>query len=252
MARFHIDDPEIDVDALEARVLESIERKRGVRFRDEELEQLRAAHLEPGLRREDLPRGLVEQMAAVRGRLPDVPAPPGPGEASLAQVAVDEQSWRLRVDPPGALYESHAPGLKGRVVRFLRRALRPFYRTTLNLDHVLVQLRNELAERDEQLARQAERAFDLLKGNLDRRVDRTADWAGAHMSATTGTLERRHERELHLLHNLVFELTSARLDLITLRDRLDESSRRVAQLEERQRTLETMLLEESNRPTTDR
>lgn len=245
MSRFRIDDPEIDVEALEARVLESIERKRGVRFRDEDLARLRAARLEPRLRREDLPRGLVEEMSAVRGRLADPPPPPVPVPASLSEVAIDEEAWRVRVDPPCGLYESHAPGLKGRAIRLLRRLLRPFYRTTLNLDHVLVQLRNELAERDEQLARQAERAFDLLKGNLDRRVDAAGDWAGNQISAMTGTLERRHERELHLLHNLVFELTNARLEVSALQDRLDESTRRVAQLEERQRTLEQMLLEDA-------
>lgn len=244
MARFRIDDPEIDVEALEARVAESIARKRGVRFSDEELEKLRATRLEPRLRREDLPRGLLEEMREVRGRLPDVPPSPGPVAASLSGVAVDEEAWRVQVDPPGGLYESHAPGFRGRLIRLLRRLFRPFYRTTLNLDHVLVQMRNELAERDEQLARQAERAFDLLKESLDRRIDRTSDWAGGQLSAMTGTLERRQERHLHVLHNLVFELTNARLDLLALQDRLNESTRRVAQLEERQRTLERMLLDD--------
>ena len=52
MGVFEIDDPSIDVEALEERVRAAIEAKRGVRFTDEELDELRNAELEPRLRRQ--------------------------------------------------------------------------------------------------------------------------------------------------------------------------------------------------------
>lgn len=241
MTRFRIDDPAIDLEALEARVMESIERRRGSRFTEEELEELRATRLRPRPRREDLPRGLVEEMSSARARLPEVPRPPGSEPVSLEHE--EEEELPATVDPEGGLYESHAPGIKGRLLRLLRRLMRPFYRSTLNLEHVLVRLRDELMERDERVRARQERSHDALKDALDRRVDGTIDWAGEHMSKMTGGLERRRERDLHLLHNLVFEHTSARLEVETLRDRLDEANRRTAQLEERQRTLERILLD---------
>ena len=69
LARFRIEGSTIDIEALEARVDAAIEAKRGTRFSDEELERLRNEPLEPRLRREDLPRGLMEELSAVRGRL---------------------------------------------------------------------------------------------------------------------------------------------------------------------------------------
>lgn len=257
MTRLRIDDPAIDLEALEARVLESIERKRGRRFAEEDLERLRATRLRPRLRREDLPRGVVAEMAAARPRAPEPTPPPGPEAASLSQVAIPPESWVVPAEvpvppPPPEVDLGH--GWRAALKRRLRPRLARIYRWSFEigpwldpiLEPLLVrlrQMREELVERDEQLARQAERAFDLLKDNLDRRVDRTGDWAGSHMSTLQGGLERRQERELHLLHNLVFELTNARLDLINMQDRLNEAAQRVAALEERQRTLEKLLLE---------
>jgi hypothetical protein len=105
------------------------------------------------------------------------------------------------------------------------------------------ELRERIDATGERERERTERGFDLLKDNLDRRVDGTADWIGGHVSETRGRLEQRSERELQLLHNLVFELTNARLDLLHMQDRLNEMARRVQNLEERERMLERMTLE---------
>ena len=123
MGIFEIDEPSIDVEALEERVRASIAAKRGVRFTDEELQELRDAKLKTRLRREDLPRGWLDEMPEARSRLPEVKAPPG------AHVA-----------PPTALYESGSSGLKGAFLRVARRLMRPFYRSTLNLETTLAAL----------------------------------------------------------------------------------------------------------------
>ena len=53
MGVFEIDDPDIDVEELEKKVRAAIEARRGVRFTDKELSELRAATLEPRMRRDD-------------------------------------------------------------------------------------------------------------------------------------------------------------------------------------------------------
>ena len=83
MARFRIEGSTIDIEALEARVDAAIEAKRGTRFTDEELDRLRNEPLEPRLRREHVPRGLMGELSAVRGRLPEVPPPPAAVPASV-------------------------------------------------------------------------------------------------------------------------------------------------------------------------
>jgi hypothetical protein len=191
--KFEIDDPSIDLEALEERIREAIEAKRGVRFTDEELEELRAMQVEPRPRREDLPRGWLEEMPEVRSHLPELSPPPGFDES-----------------PTVSLYTTGSTGVRGRMIGFLRRLMRPFYKSTLNLEPVLVsmiQATNELSEQ-------------------------------------TGQLERWHERNLHLLHNLVYELTSLNLELGRVKDRINEATRRLDMLAERENALERLALGE--------
>lgn len=243
MTRLRIDDPQIDLEAIEARVEAAIERKRGKRFSDAELEELRNTPLRPRLRREDLPRGLVGELSQVRGRLPAIAPPPAPKPADIA--ATRDSSFDRHPGPSdliAALYAVQRGGIRGRVQGWIRRAMRRFYRATLNLDHVVA----ELADRDDRyldyIEGRLERSLDVLKDNLDQCLDRTADWTGAHVSSMTGQLEERHERQLHLLHNLVYELSNARLDLKHMQDRLNEMSRRMVMLEDRGRALEGLAL----------
>ena len=263
---FRVDDPEIDTEALEERVHAAIERKRGVRFSDEELEELRAAPLRPRLRREDLPRGWLEQMHRVRGPLPEVSPAPGPVGASASEI--ERGAWQEsieRVDtgdetPVGATTEPIVPaeelyvtgnrGLRGVLVGLLRRVMKPFYRATLNLDWVLTRMgaevdavRDEGRARDDLVNRRLEQAFDLLKDRLDQRIDATGDWVGTHLTEMSGELERGRERELHLLHNLVLEVTDLRLGLDRLEDRLEDLARRLEGQAARGRALEELTLE---------
>ncbi len=242
MARFHIDDPEIDVAALEARVQAAIEGKRGTRFTDEELRALRQAELEPPLRREDLPRGLHAALARVRARLPEIPPPPPPEAAAASQVPAAAEAEPEPVDPSQLLYSSATGGFRGRALRLLRRLARPVIRVLVNADHTLHALRAEMLARDARQRQLLEQAFDLLKDNVDRRIDRTADWAGQGLSRLTGQLEARREADDHLLHNLVFELTDVRLDLRNLEARIAELSRRVEDLRARERALQEIAL----------
>jgi chromosome segregation ATPase len=136
------------------------------------------------------------------------------------------------------------------VLGLIRRLARRVFHTTTNLEEVLVQqqdyAREMVAAAERELSaveQRLERSFDVLKDNLDARLDQTADWAGAHLSVATGTLEERHERLLHLSHNLVFELTNARLDLEQMQARLNEMARRMEELETRGRTLEKLTLD---------
>lgn len=245
MARFRIDDRAVDVEALEARVEASIASKRGKRFTDADLDELRNTPLTPRLRREDLPRGLLGELSSVRRPLPEVPPLPGPEPAPISATREPE----LDRSPPGsprppAFQVSRRGGLAGGVINRLRRWMRPFYKATLYLEPVV----DALAQRDDlyldYLERRLERSADLLKDNLDKRIDRAADWAGGHLSTMTGRLEQRQDRQLHLSHNLVYELTNARLELGRVQDRLDEMSRRVAMLEARERSLEELLLKD--------
>jgi hypothetical protein len=193
--KFEIDDPSIDLEALEERIRAAIEAKRGVRFTDEELEELRTARVEPRPRRADLPRGWLEQMPEVRSKLPEISPPPG----------VDES-------PTVSLYVTGSEGFRGRVLGLLRRIMRPFYRSTLNLEPVL---------------------SSMIEATNEQ---------GAWLSELTGQLDRWHERDLHLLHNLVYELTSLNLELGRVKDRINEVTRRLDMLAERENALERLAL----------
>ena len=256
MGRFRIEGSGVDVEALAERVEAAIEAKRGTRFTDEEIERLRELPLEPRLRREDLPRGLLGELAAVRGRLPDVPPAPGPEPASApSRESAPELGSQLRFPElsAGDFSRSGSPGLKGRLLGALRRMARPLFKLVFDADELV---RMTMRERDytrdmvaaternvSGLEKRLEMGFDALKDNLDRRVDRTADWAGAHMTATSGTLEQRQERALHLAHNTVVEMTNLRLDLQQMQARLNEMARRMQELETRERTLEKLALQ---------
>jgi len=244
MTRFRIDDPAIDVEALERRVEDAIAAKRGKRFTDAELREIRATPLRPRLRREDLPRSFMAGASPARPLLPQLPPSPGPIPGSASQVEVGAGPAGERVDIEGLLHSGSGAGLTGKVQRAMRALFRRL--TGFRPEATLVELQDSLRERidgtGERERERLERAFDLLKENLDRRVDATGDWVGAHLSSTSGRLEERAERELQLLHNLVFELTNAKLDLQHMQDRLNEMARRVQNLEERERMLESMTL----------
>ncbi len=240
MGRFRIDDPAIDVEELEARVAASIERKRGTRFTDRELEELRTMPMRPRLRREDLPRGLMDELSRVRARLPEVPVVPDAVSVSTTQTkdAKLQSAGVKGLNAGEELYATGSGGVKGLVLRVLRRLARPLFRATINLEAVL----GRLVVQDQYAERRFETGFDLLKDNLEARVDATADWIGEHVSELSGQLEKRQERQLHLMHNLVYEFTNARLDLEQMQDRINELTRRLEALAARERALEEMTL----------
>lgn len=255
LARFRIEGSTIDIEALEARVDAAIEAKRGTRFTDEELERLRNEPLEPRLRREDLPRGLMEELSAVRGRLAGVSPVPG-AEPAVAPPRERREELGSQHVPPDVAYLWKTDG--GKVVGLLRRLGRSFFRSTANLEGALVRQQDysremvAATERDlVAIEQRLERSFDALKDNLDARIDRTADWAGGQMTKTAGTLEERQERTLHLSHNMVVELTNARLDLQQMQARLNEMARRMTELETRGRTLEKIALQPADERATD-
>lgn len=212
MAIFEIDDPNIDVEALEARVRAAIEAKRGVRFSDEELEELRGAELEPRLRREDLPRGWLAEMPAARSKLPEVSAPP---------------SSTLTYRPGDELYATGSGGAKGSVLGLLRRLFRPFYRSTLNLDGVLSSMTSEM-------------------GKLSGSVNEQGGWAGRQLSEMTAQIDRWRDRDLHLFHNLVAEITALRLQQTHMQDRINELIRQLDALKERERALESLTVKRTH------
>ena len=204
MGTFEIDDPGIDVEALEERVRAAIEAKRGVRFTDEELSELRAAELQPRMRKDDMPGGWLREMPDVRGRLPEIQAPPA-----------------AHVSAPTALYESGSSGLKGMFLRLARRIMRPFYRSTLNLETTLAAMVEATNEQ--------------------------GTWAGKQLTDMTGQLENWRERDLHLLHNLVREITALRLQETHTQDRINELIRRLDALTERERALEALTYEDKRK-----
>ena len=177
----------------------AIEAKRGVRFSDEELEELRNAELEPRLRRQDLPRGWLGGMSEARSKLPPVPTAPG-SELTLASVA--------------ELYTSGQTGARGAVLRLMRAVFRPFYRTTLNLDWVFLK--------------------------MSESINRQGGWAGKQLSDMTGQLDRWRDRDLHLYHNLVLEVTALRLQQTHMQDRINELIRELDTLKQRERALESL------------
>lgn len=209
---FEIDDPEIDVEELEERVRAAIEAKRGVRFTDEELDELRRTPLRPRLRREDLPTRLLEEIPGARSKLPRVPAPP------VGDLPEGEMT-------PEGFFTASGTGLRGRALRRLRALARPVVRALFDLP----QLIHHIVHRD-----------NLLKD----RIDRQGEWAERQLSQMTGRIERWRERDLQLLHNLVYELSDVLNDLQEMADRLAELNRRLDQLEERERALEKIVFEE--------
>lgn len=217
MGVFEIDDPEIDVEELERRVKAAIEAKRGVRFTDEELDELRSAKLEPRLRREDLPRGWLAEMPAARSKLPEVAAPP-PAELSFAN------------EPE--LYTSGQSGFRGTVLRLVRRIFKPFYRATLNLDWAFLKLSGDIQE---------------LAGSANESINRQGGWAGRQLSDMTAQIDRWRDRDLHLLHNLVAETTALRLQQTHMQDRINELIRQLDSLKERERALESLTVKNRER-----
>jgi len=216
MGIFEIDDPSIDVEALEERVRAAIEAKRGVRFTDEELEELRNAELEPRLRRQDLPRGWLDGMPEARSKLPRIKPPPA---AALA----------FKSDPE--LYTSGHSGIRGVLLRLVRRLARPFYRSTLNLDWAFFKLSGDIQE---------------LTGQINENINQQGGWAGKQFSDMTGQLDRWRDRDLHLYHNLVREITAMQLQQTHMQDRINELIRELDTLKQRERALESLTV-----PATD-
>jgi len=216
MGIFEIDDPSIDVEALEERVRAAIEAKRGVRFTDEELEELRNAELEPRLRRQDLPRGWLDGMPEARSKLPRIEPPPA---AALA----------FKSDPE--LYTSGQSGIRGVLLRLVRRLARPFYRSTLNLDWAFFKLSGDIQE---------------LTGQINENINQQGGWAGKQFSDMTGQLDRWRDRDLHLYHNLVREITAMQLQQTHMQDRINELIRELDTLKQRERALESLTV-----PATD-
>ena len=188
-------------------------------------------------------RATVPKFAAV---------PPVPGaEPVVAPPRERSEELGSQRTPPDMAYpwETGRVGVRGKMLGMLRRIAWRVLQATTNLEGVLVQqqdyAREMVATTERDLAaveQRLERSFDALKDNLDARIDRTSDWAGAQMAATSGTLEERQERALHLAHNMVVELTNARLDLQQVQARLNETARRMTELEMRGRTLEKLTL----------
>jgi len=96
----------------------------------------------------------------------------------------------------------------------VRRVFRPFYRATLNLEPVL--------------------------GRMIETTNDQGAWTGERLSETTGRLDRWRERDLHLMHNLVYEVTNLKVDMQHLQDRINELTRRLDALTERERALERL------------
>lgn len=255
MTRFRIDDPGIDIEGLQARVEAAIAAKRNVRYTDRELEEIRSAPLSPRLRREDLPRGLMREISSARRLLPEVPPPPPTQPASVGDAGVRGREEPPPFDVKAALARAGAPGgAVGGVRRLFRALLSRFTGVDVEalagipgrVADTLEQLRDDLSDRarreDDRLVDLVQGSFDVLKDNLDGRIDRVQQWAGGQMSAAAGQLDERGERQLHLLHNLVFELTNARLDIRRREDEILELTRRIRMLEERERALEQLTL----------
>jgi hypothetical protein len=178
-----------------------------------------------------------------------VPPAPTPERAAVSELEIDATVPEASVDVEGLLHSGSHAGIVGKVQRAMRALFRRL--TGFRPEAAMVELHEDLRRRIDATGgrerERTERGFDLLKDNLDRRVDATADWVGQHLSRTRGRLEERSERELQLLHNLVFEITNARLDLLHMQDRLNEMARRVQNLEERERMLEEMTLGDRTR-----
>ncbi len=259
MGRFRIDDPDIDVAALEAEVEAQIAAKTGKLYSEGDLEELRRATLQPRVGRQNMSHGVLEEMPQVRRKLRSVGPPPGPVATRMPDGAAAalhgdvECAPRADINPARDMYTSSSSGFKGRLLGGLRRLLRPLLRTSSNLEHVLVELVNEMRSQDQRLIEQLRAVrdnqeaqlratADLLKDSLDQRIDHTADWVGEHVSDMTGQLEGRHETQLHLLHNLVYELSYARGDMDYLQDQISELNRHFEWLEARERTLEGLFM----------
>ena len=118
------------------------------------------------------------------------------------------------VSPPSELYESRSGGVKGMGLRLLRRISRPLYRVTSNLETTLA--------------------------SMIEATNEQGSWAGNQLSEMTGQLERWRERDLHLYHNIVQEITALRLQQTHMQDRINELIRRLDLLAERERALESL------------
>ena len=264
LGRFRIDDPEIDVEALEALVEARIAARTGQVYTAGDLEELRRASLRPRLERHHLSHGVLEEMPLVRGKLPPVvpPPPARPVEDDAEEIddfddiLAPEALQPRDISPSRDLYTSGSSGLKGRLIGLLRWCLRPVLRTSSNLEHVLVELVEEMQRQDRwlgQIAPEARntaiaaarepRRLDRSFKTLDERIDRTVDWVGEHQSQMIGQLEGRHETQLHLLHNLVYEFSCARVHRDRLQDQINELRRHLETLEARERTLERLSMD---------
>ena len=219
MAEFNIRSDAIDVEQIMAQIRSRIREKRGVDYTEEEIRELASVKLErfldPKNVRSDLARHYREQDES-----PPVadPSPPPVADASPPPEEFD----------PASVYRSARPGLVGRMMFTIRRALNPILKLFFNpgplLHSVVTQSRS-------------------LRQTVDT-VDRQAAWHARDHARRAETDTRRAEMDVlmyEVMNNLVVEMTRLAIEMKNHKMRVESVAARLDFDERRARALEETL-----------
>ena len=225
MAEFNIQSDSIDVTKVMAQIRRRIKEKRGTDYTEDQIRELASVKLERILDSKQVRSDLVQhyqKLNSPRGLDPIVQVAP----AAIPEPApFDEET----------LYSS-SPGLKGRLVRLLRRVMNPVLRIFFNPDPIIFAMARQ-AEINKLTIQLLQRQTDLVE-----RVNQQFERVGKKFTAR----EDIDKLNFEVLNNLVVEMTRLAVDVKNHKMRVESVAGRLDFDERRGRALESVVQRQSS------
>jgi len=225
MAEFNIQSDSVDVTKVMAQIRRRIKEKRGADYTEEQIRELASVKLERILDPKQVRSDLVQHYQKLES--PKGLEPIAQTEPAVIPDAVpfDEET----------IYSS-SPGLKGRLVRLVRRVMNPVLRIFLNPDPIIFAMARQ-AEINKLTIQLLQRQTDLVE-----RVNQQFERVGKKFTAR----EDIDKLNFEVLNNLVVEMTRLAVDVKNHKMRVESVAGRLDFDERRNRALESVVQRQSS------
>ena len=224
MAEFNIQSDSIDVTKVMAQIRQRIKEKRGADYTEDQIRELASVKLERILDPKQVRSDLVQHYQKLESPK---------GLDPIAQVAPIALPDAVPFDEE-TIYSS-SPGLKGRLVRLLRRVMNPVLRIFLNPDPIIFAMARQ-AEINKLTIQLLQRQTDLVE-----RVNQQFERVGKKFTAR----EDIDKLNFEVLNNLVVEMTRLAVDVKNHKMRVESVAGRLDFDERRNRALESVVQRQS-------